>query len=260
MAKTIIPTTHNQEANRPVAWERMNGVVKSQTRYTQHPWGTPETLFMVWAGIALASLAAATVFLRGAFPLFTLVWLSVPVLAVIRGRDGQRVGFRRISLRLLVGATATNLISLLLISALVEPWSHTYQALVQEALAGTPPDTTFAWFVRYDSWKAWTGFLFYAGLVTLFAEELFFRGWLLGILRGRLKPAWAILAQAAVFTLPQLIASLLLSPVQGVVYAFAYSWLGVGVVGGWAAWRTGSIWPSLMAVTLWNAILIAWVL
>lgn len=260
MAKPITPPAPNQEADRPAAWERMNGVVKSQTRYMHHPWGAPETLFMIWTGIALVSLVAATVFLRGAFPLLTVVWLIVPVLAVTRGRNGQRVGFRRISPRLFASTTTANLILLLLISVLVEPWSQTYQALVQGALAGTPPDTTFAWFVRYDGWKAWTGFLFYAGLVTLYAEELFFRGWLLGFLQVHLKPAWSILAQAVLFTLPQLIASILLSPFQGFVYAAAYSWLGVGVVGGWAAWRTRSIWPSLVAATLWNAILIAWVL
>lgn len=233
-------------------------MIKAQAKITAHRWGISESVFIVWVGIALASLVAATIFLRGAFPIFTAAWLIVPMLAVVRGRDGQSAGFRPISWRSFASTTAINVMMLLLISVLVEPWSHTYEALVQGALSGTPPDTTFAWFVRFDGWKAWAGFLFYAGLVTLYAEELFFRGWLLGILQVRLKSAWAILAQAALFTLPQLIASVLLSPVQGIVYAAAYSWLGVGVVGGWAAWRTRSIWPSLMAVILWNAILIAW--
>jgi membrane protease YdiL (CAAX protease family) len=71
---------------------------------------------------------------------------------------------------------------------------------------------------------------------------------------------WTILIQAALFTLPQLLAALLLSPLQGVVFAVVYSWLGVGVVGGWAAARTQSIWPSLASATLWNMIMIAWVL
>jgi len=38
-----------------------------------------------------------------------------------------------------------------------------------------------------------------------------------------------------------------------------YSWLAVGVIGGWAA-RTQSIWPSLASATIWNAIMIVWVL
>jgi len=53
--------------------------------------------------------------------------------------------------------------------------------------------------------------------------------------------------------------ALMLSPVQAVVYAIGYSWLAVGVIGGWAAARTQSIWPSLAASTLWNVVMIAWV-
>jgi membrane protease YdiL (CAAX protease family) len=34
--------------------------------------------------------------------------------------------------------------------------------------------------------------------------------------------------------------------------------LGVGVIGGWAAARTRSIWPSLAAAAIWNVVLSAW--
>jgi hypothetical protein len=72
-----------------------------------------------------------------------------------------------------------------------------------------------------------------------------------------MRPAWAIVLQAAAFTLPNGIVALLLPPLPGVVYAGVYAWLGVGVVGGWVAWRTQSIWPSLVAATLWNLLLTA---
>ena len=70
----------------------------------------------------------------------------------------------------------------------------------------------------------------------------------------------AIVIQAALFTIPQLLAALLLSPYQGVIYAVVYSWLAIGVIGGWAAARTQSIWPSLASATIWNAVMVAWVL
>ena len=188
-----------------------------------------------------------------------MIWLVVPLLAVVLKADVKRVGFRRISWQLFLSTAAFNLVALVLISILVEPWSHAYQALVNGAMSGTPPDTTFAWMVRYKGPAAWGGLLLYSGLVTIFAEELFFHGWLLQLLLRRMNRDRAIAIQATLFTVPQLLAAFLLTPVQGAVYASFYSWLAVGVVGGWAAWRTQSIWPSLASATIWNAILVAFV-
>jgi membrane protease YdiL (CAAX protease family) len=132
--------------------------------------------------------------------------------------------------------------------------------LVRGAVAATQPDPTFAWLVRFDGFRAWGGMLLFSGLVTIFGEELFFRGWLLQALLRRMGKGWAILLQATLFTLPQLLAAFMLAPVQGAVYAVVYSWLAVGMVGGWAAARTQSIWPSWVSATLWNLVMVAWVL
>jgi membrane protease YdiL (CAAX protease family) len=182
------------------------------------------------------------------------------LLVVIRTLDAKQVGFRPISRRVFLTTSAINLSALVLISILVEPWSHAYRALVQGAIAGTPPDLTFAWLIRFKGLEAWGGLLLYSGLVTIFGEELFFRGWLLQALQRRMKKGWAILLQATLFTMPQLLAALLLTPAQGMIYAIVYSWLAVGVIGGWAAARTQSIWPSLVSATLWNLLLVAYVL
>lgn len=235
-------------------------MIADKTNQRASKWGLSETIFVVWTGIALAVLAPATIFLQGSFPVFTVIWLAVPLAVVIRRPDAHRVGFRSISWRQFFSTTMINLGILLVISVLVEPWSHAYQALVQAALQSANTDTTFAWLVRFNGLTAWGGLLLYSGLVTIFGEELFFRGWLLQTLQRRLSRGWAIVLQAGLFTIPQLLAALLLSPVQGVIYAVVYSWLAVGVVGGWSAARTQSIWPSLTAATIWNAILIAWAL
>ncbi len=223
-------------------------------------WRKKEIGFLVWAGSALLILIPAMLFLHGSFPLFTVVWLVVPLLVVIRSGDARRVGFRSISWRDFLITTAINLGLFLIVSVLVEPWSHAYSALVKGALSSTPPDTTFAWLVRFKGIAAWAGLLLYSGMVTIFGEELFFRGWLLQTLQLRMSKVWAVLIQAALFTIPQLLAAFLLTPLQGVVYAVIYSWLAVGVIGGWAAARTQSIWPSLASATLWNVIMILWVL
>jgi len=229
-----------------------------QTKARSKPWGSLETTFVLWAGLALASLLPVTLFLRSSFPILTVAWLLVPLLVVIIKRGAIRAGFVPIPWRMFLVTTGINLGLLMLISLAVEPWSHAYGDLVRAALAGEPPDTTFAWLVRFTGPVGWGGLLLYSGLVTIFAEELFFRGWLLQAFLRRMGRTWAILLQAALFTLPQLLAALLLRPLQGAVYGLAYSFLAVGVIGGWAAWRTRSIWPSLAAAALWNLLITAW--
>ena len=218
-------------------------------------WGRAERLCLVWAGLALLALVPVCILLQGALPIFTVLWLIVPLVTVFWTRDASRVGFCPVPWSEYLKVTALNLGALLLIALAVEPWSHTYQALLSQALATEPPDTTFAWLVRYDGLPAWGGLLLYSGLVTIFAEELFFRGWLLQLLQRRMPRLGAIVLQAALFTLPQGLAALVLAPLQGVLFAVVYSWLAIGLVGGWAAARTQSIWPSLTAAVLFNFIL-----
>jgi membrane protease YdiL (CAAX protease family) len=84
---------------------------------------------------------------------------------------------------------------------------------------------------------------------------LFFRGWLLQLLCRHVKPALAIVIQAALFTLPQALVALFLEPTQAAVYITVYSFAAIGLAGGYAAWRTASIWPSLALATAFNAVL-----
>jgi membrane protease YdiL (CAAX protease family) len=217
----------------------------------------PPVIFTLWTLLALALLLPVTQLLQAAFPIFTVVWILVPVLAVWRSGDARVAGFGRVSWRRLVPTTAINLGGLLVVMALVEPWSHTYQKLLALALSGPAPDSTFAWLLRFPRLPALTGMALFSGLVTLFGEELFFRGWLLQFLQKRLGAAPAVLLQALAFVLPNLLVALALPALQGWLYALVYTWLAVGLIGGWAAWRTGTIWPSLISATVSNLILVA---
>ncbi|RPI29428.1 MAG: hypothetical protein EHM70_15725 [Chloroflexota bacterium] len=144
----------------------------TQAKDRQHTWGSAETVFVSWVGAALAVLIPAALFLQGAFPVFTVVWLAIPLLAVTRSKDAARVGFRRISWKVFITTTAINLSALLFVSVLVEPWSHAYQALIRGAVATSHPDTTFAWLVRYEGLEAWAGLVLYSGLVTNFGASI----------------------------------------------------------------------------------------
>ena len=221
-------------------------------------WRKPETIFMIWSLLALALLLPVTVLLRGSFPLLTVLWIIVPLIAVIRSKDASRVGFRALPWRELARVTAINLGGLFLVMLIFEPWSHTYQKLLETVLSSPTPDTTFAWLFRFQKIPALAFIFLYSGLITLFGEELFFRGWLLQLFRKRWGTPWAIFIQAVLFVIPNLLASVFLPVLQGFLYALVYTWLAIGMIGGWAAARTGSIWPSLISATVGNVVLVAW--
>jgi membrane protease YdiL (CAAX protease family) len=214
-------------------------------------WGVRETASAVWIGLALASLLPVAAHLDATLPVFTVIWLLAPLVSVLRARNAARVGFRALPVRDLVIISAINLVLLLLVMAIFEPWSGAYGTLVRAATAGDP---TFAWLLRYPSPAGWLFVFLYSATVTIFAEELFFRGWLLQWLLQRMGQWRAILVQAALFAVPQALPALFLTPLQAAVWIGAYAFLGVGVVNGWTAARTGTIWPGAIAAPLMNVI------
>jgi membrane protease YdiL (CAAX protease family) len=220
----------------------------------------PVIIFGLWAVLALAALLPVTRLLQGAFPIFTVAWILVPSIAVLLSKDAGRVGFRPISWRDLAPAAIINLGGVLLLMLIFEPWSHTYRQLLGLALSAPVPDTTFAWLLRFPRLPGLGGMVLYSGLVTLFGEELFFRGWLLQLLKRRWGTVWAILLQALLFTIPNLPVAFVLPPLEGILYVVVYTFMGIGLFGGWAASRTDSIWPSLVSATMCNLILVALIL
>jgi membrane protease YdiL (CAAX protease family) len=232
-----------------------NGVIKLLAR-----WKYPQIIFIIWALLALVVLFPVTRLLNASFPIFTILWIIIPLVAVMRSKDTDRVGFRIVPGRQLIQTTAINLSALLAIMLIFEPWSHTYQKLLALVLSSHPPDTTFAWLLRFPRISALGAMALYSGLVTLFGEELFFRGWLLQLLQKRLGRNWAVVIQSLLFVLPNLLAAFALPSLQGWLYGLIYTGLAIGMVGGWAAARTGSIWPSLISATVCNLILVALVL
>ena len=94
----------------------------------------------------LVSLYPVATHLETGFPFFTVIWLVVPLIAVLRWRNAALVGFRTVPRRLFWVTTAINLGLLLLVIALFEPWSHAYGTLVREATKG---DTTLESLVRH---------------------------------------------------------------------------------------------------------------
>jgi membrane protease YdiL (CAAX protease family) len=213
-------------------------------------------LAVIWLVIDLLILLPVQNLLGGSFPLFTVIWLLPPLITLLSSKDSGRIGIRRVPVKMFLIALGLNGAGVLLVMLLCEPWSHTYQSLIFETLKSASPDTTFAWLLRFPGWSGYALMFLYSILVSMFAEELFFRGWLLQWLGKRLPAVWAILLQAFLFTLPQAIVAFFLTPIQAVVYVAGYSFLAIGGIGGWAAWRTKSIWPSLAIVSIMNLVMV----
>jgi membrane protease YdiL (CAAX protease family) len=212
--------------------------------------------FEIWAAVALVALLPVTLALDGSFPIFTVVWVLVPVIVVLRTKDATRIGFRSVPTSLLLQTTAINLGLFFALMLAFEPWSHTYERLLEFVVSTQPLDTTFAWLVRLPRPPALAAMAVYSGLVTLFGEELFFRGWLLQALRSRTGTPSAIILQATLFAIPNTLVAFALPLPEGILYVVVYAWLTIGIVGGWAAARTGSIWPSLVTATVGNLVLV----
>ncbi|MEN4011412.1 MAG: CPBP family intramembrane glutamic endopeptidase [Chloroflexota bacterium] len=209
----------------------------------------------VWILLGLLSLIPLTAWLDVSLPLFTFVWLAIPLFALLKTGRAATIGILQIPWSQFAKNGTINFALLMLVMALFEPWSHTYQSLLNMVFSSSHADLTFVWVTRYPGALGLASMFVFSGAVTLFGEELFFRGWLLQKLLKRMRPVLAIGLQALLFSIPQAIAALFLKPIQSVLYVIVYSWLAIGVIGGWSAWRTNSIWPGLASATLMNLIL-----
>lgn len=215
----------------------------------ERPISTLDGIAITWTTLALLAAIAVPFALQTTTPVFQVLWLVVPLAYLLRYRDAAGVGIRAIGRRAFLRTTVAAGVAYAAVLLVAEPLTGTYGRLLELAVDG--PDPTFAWLVRFDGPEAWIGLLLFSGLVTLYAEELFFRGWLLNALKRRTSARVAVVGQALVFTLFQSIPVLYFGPVQAVAYLVGYAF-GLGVIVGVAADRTGSIWPGLVVVIVGN--------
>ncbi|WP_458189114.1 CPBP family intramembrane glutamic endopeptidase [Haladaptatus sp. NG-WS-4] len=209
---------------------------------------------LLWTVGALAVLLLTSFVLEATTPIFQVLWLVVPLVSLVRFRDAERVGIRRIGFGRLLRWTVVAGIAYGLLLLFVEPWAGVYDRLLELAVDG--PDPTFTWLVRFDGAVAWLGLALFSGFVTLYSEELFFRGWVLQTLERRTRPSVAVGVQAVLFTLFQSIPVFFFSQERALLYPLVYAF-GLGLILGTAAHVTESIWPGLIVATAANLVLTA---
>lgn len=216
--------------------------------------GKREWIFIVWAISSLLLVILVSIYFKTSFPLFTIIWISIPLGVVIRKKDAGAIGFRAIPINEFIKYTLINLGLTLLIFGLFEPWSHTYQKLLRIIIDSETSDVTFVWLTKYSGIKSWLSMLLFSGFVTLFAEEIFFRGWLLQHFKKRTNYYWAIIIQAVIFIIPNTFVAFFMLPSQGIIYTVIYAGVSIGIVGGWTTKCTNNIWPSLVSASIFNLV------
>lgn len=222
----------------------------------RHLWGKQETFALVWLLAAAAAAIGFSLWQGESLPLFTLLFLLLPLNNLLVRKDARRIGMGEVRWTQVIKWAGINLAALILVFAIFEPWSGAYRFLLQEATGPKAADPTFAWLKVLTGLGGWLGIFLFSGLVSIFAEELCFRGWLLRALTPKLGAVWANLIQAALFTLPQLVVAFLMpEPLMGIVYGLVYAFGAIGLINGWVSHKAGAIWPNLIAATMMNLIL-----
>jgi membrane protease YdiL (CAAX protease family) len=219
-------------------------------------WGSQETLALIWLTAALVLAALFPIWQGLSLPIFTFIFLIIPLINLLRKKQAQRIGMGRIEAGKILKWSAINLGALILVYAVFEPWSGAYRFLLTEATSSSSTDPTFFWLRLFDGPFGWLGMFMFSGLITIFAEELCFRGWLLRTLEPKVGMFWANIIQAAIFTLPQLVVVFIMPSLSmGLVYGLVYSFSAIGMINGWVSMKAGAIWPNLIAASVMNLIL-----
>ncbi|NOS99522.1 MAG: CPBP family intramembrane metalloprotease [Phycisphaerales bacterium] len=164
--------------------------------------------------------------LFGLIPMAFLIWRRVDLTATFQLR---RPAGAALLGGILIGASA---------------WVLAHSVLVWQSqwFGGVPADAEDAAKRAIASMPLWFVGLVLA-LVPALSEELFFRGFLLSGLRSSMRPTPAILIAAIAFGLFHFLAIRMVTTVA------------LGLLFGWIAWRTWSIWPGVAAHICHNAIL-----
>ncbi len=201
-------------------------------------------LFPVWfyvqGVLQFGGDPAAHNVIRGTALLMPLCFVAAPY-AILKFRKV----FARTTFALTIPKTRPMLGAVLIGCA---AWVVVHEVYVlQHMIFGSPPglvETNEAMAEALKGISAATVFVVLA-IIPAVCEELFFRGFLLSGLAQSIRPGRAILWSAAAF-----------AAFHFYIFRFAAT-AGLGVLMGWARWRSGSIWPAITIHAIHNGLLVA---
>lgn len=209
-----------------------------------------------WLVAATVAAIAAPILIGASLPVFTLLWLAIAAVALRRHRKSSSLGLATPPHGEFVRVTATTTWLMTVLFGVAEFTTHPYRELLGLIREESSPDSTFAWVIEYGRSWGLVGFAVYGALVTIFAEEVVFRGALMSRLRSA-GCARAVAGTTIAFAAVQALPAALLPAREAVGFLAIDAVLAVGVVGGVAAYQSRSIYPTLVAVTVANVAVLA---
>lgn len=209
---------------------------------------------LVWMLFALFAAFSIYIIEDVDFPLYTTIWILISmVIYLTKEVDILRVDSqnRRI--------TMISIISFIVLSWLVmlivEAYTSTYGELIHLIQAAGSKDIVFHWITLSRTNGNYALFFLFSFIVTIFAQEAFFRGYLLRVLEEKYDEWLANILQAILFCLPHIITGLMFPVLQGFIYIIGYVFLLYGLLSGFFAQKAGNIWPGLIAASTNNLLL-----
>ena len=212
-------------------------------------------LMSIWIILSIIILTVMVFTINTSFPIFTYVWLIVSLIFLIK-QTSRELGVKKTTVKKLIKYTLLHFLMLTIIYLIFEPWSNTYKLLIDLAFNSTPADPTFVWLNYNRNYFSYLLIFLITFFITIFGEELFFRGLLFQKLKNKVNIIWTVVIQAALFALPNTIVAFLMPTNNSIIYIFVYAFLAVGCVGGYTAAKTDSIWPSLISASIMNLVLV----
>lgn len=214
---------------------------------------------LVWLTIAFVLTLLVFIYKNVDFPLFSMLWLVVSILMGLNQKV-HVLGFEKETLKGSLKLSGIFLgISWILIG-LIEYLTGSYGALIDLIQETGARDMSFSWLRGSREMVNYLYFFLFTFFVSIFAEEVFFRGYLLKMLEDKYNKTIANVLQAVLFSLPQIIVAFMLSPLEGISFVVLYSFMIYGVLSGYFAQKAGNIWPGLIVASLNNFLLTMWYL
>lgn len=207
-------------------------------------------LFFIWIILSLGTLFYLSNLYGTEVPVFTLVWLALAFLVVLLSRDAKFVGFSGMKFSEFLLVFFINLLLLSLVYIVLEPLSGTFREVINNIRRETLLYPSYYLMNQFSGLNGLFAYFLCNIFIIIFAEELFFRGFLIQYAELKLNKFWGVLIQSFLFLFFILILDIRLPPVQNYIFLVGYTFLGRGIIGGWAAARTDSIWPSLITVSV----------
>ena len=207
-------------------------------------------LFFIWIVSSLGTLFYLSNLYKTEVPVFTLVWLALAFLVVLLASDAKYVGFAGAKFSEFMLVLFLNILLLSLVFIVLEPLSGSFREAINNFRGETLFYPSYYLLSQFSGIKGLLAYFICNLFIIIFAEEIFFRGFLIQYAELKLNKFWGVLIQAFLFLIFILILDIDLPPVQNYIFLVGYTFLGRGIIGGWAAARTNSIWPSLISVSV----------